>query len=193
MVSVTESVKKGGASKVVGRWSSRFVWAAIIQGLIATILGIILTTALISPLPDMFVEVFLDVPLIGFVELTALQGFGIYIVVGVIAVGLTAWFYYYFEVVMEKTYSGVANILTWIHLVLMNVGVAAASWMMVYAGFIGDLALFPIDQGGMGMTIDQVAEQILAPFLVPIGAMFLVACIGILAGIIGFIITYFKS
>lgn len=99
----------------------------------------------------------------GLVELVALVGFfAMYIVVGVVPVGLTALFYHHIEVTIGNEYSGAANPLALIHLVLMNVGIAAATCSMIYAGYFGDTELWPISQGGMEWTMQQVAEQIVA-------------------------------
>ena len=74
----------------------------------------------------------------------------------------------------------------------MNIGIAGATWPMIYAGFWGDIALGPPSQGGLGWTLDQVAAQILAQFLVPIGLGLLLTGIGAVAGMIGFLITSLK-
>lgn len=181
---------------MASKWSKRFMWAAMVQGLVATLIAMLLAVVLIAfpSLPAVLVATILVAPAAGFVELAALFGFfAMYIVVGVIGVGLTALFYHHIEVVMGKVYRGVANVLAWIHLVLMNVGIAGATWPMIYAGWWGDMALFPTSQAGLGWTIDQLAEQILAQFVTPVGVGLLVTCVGVLAGGIGFLITYLKK
>ena len=112
--------------------------AAMIQGLIATVIMILLAVVLIG-LPSVaagLVATILAVPAAGFVELAALFGFfAMYVVIGVVGVALTALFYHHVEIVMGKTYRGVANLFAWVHLVLMNIGIAGATWPMIYAGF----------------------------------------------------------
>jgi hypothetical protein len=110
-------------------------------------------------------------------------------VVGVVGVALTALLYHHVEVVMGKTYGGTANLFAWIHFLLMNVGIAGATWPMIYAGFLGDIALGPPSQGELGWTLDKVAAQILAQFLMPVGLGLLLTGIGAVAGLIGFLIT----
>ena len=133
-------------------------------------------------------------PAIGFSEVTALAGLGLYLVVGVIGTGLTAQFYHHFEVRAGKPYVGfVSNGLAWVHLVLMNVGVAAASMLMIYAGYLGDVAVSSREFGGFEMSIEQAAEQILNPYIAPVAAMLLVMVVGAVAGGTGFIINYSSS
>jgi hypothetical protein len=182
--------------KPVSKWSRRFMWAAMVQGLIAAITTILLAVVLIG-LPSVaagLVATILATPAAGFVELAALFGFfAMYVVVGVLGAGLSALFYHHVEVVMGKRYRGTANALAWIHLVLMNVGIAGATWPMIYAGFWGDIALGAPGQGGLGWTLDQVAAQILDQFLMPVGLGLLLTGIGAVAGMIGFLITYRKK
>ena len=71
-------------------------------------------------------------PEIGFSEVAALADLGLYLVVGAMGTGLTAQFYHHFEVRVGRLHIGfVSNGLAWVHLVLMNIGVAAASMLMI--------------------------------------------------------------
>ena len=79
------------------------------------------------------------------------------------------------------------------HLILMNIGISSASLTMIYAGYIGDVAIFPKEIGGFDMTPIQVSEILLNQFIAPVGIMLLVAAIGAISGGIGFIITFFKK
>jgi len=173
------------------KWSGRFTWAAIIQGAIVALLTAMLAAFSVgTEIPRKLVEMILAQPAIGFSEVAALAGLGLYLVVGVIGTGLTAQFYHHFEVRAGKPYVGfVSNGLAWVHLVLMNVGVAAASIMMVYAGYLGDIAVSSREFGGFEMSIEQAAEQILNPFIAPVAAMLLVMVTGAVAGGAGFIIN----
>ncbi|MDG6994703.1 MAG: hypothetical protein JRN52_02170 [Nitrososphaerota archaeon] len=171
----------------VSKWSNRFVWAAIIQGLAATLITIPIFLPTIHPAVAQVIAS-------GSAGTWFLTGYVMYIVVGVVAVGLTALFYHHFEVVLGKRYRGViANALAWIHLVLMNVGAAAATWLLMYAGYLGESALMPAAEGGGGLTALQVHEQILVHYVNPIGALLAVTAVGVLAGGLGFLITYFRK
>jgi len=179
--------------KPVSRWSRRFMWVAVAHGFIATVLGLLLAIALVAAPSLSAVEIatIIRTPGAGFVELAALFAFfAMYVVVGVLGAGVSALFYHHIEVVMGKMYVGGAKTLAWIHLVLMNVGIAGAGWTMIYAGYLGGVELWPTSQGGLGWSIEQVAEQVVAQFVPMVGLMLLLTGIGALAGGIGFLITY---
>ena len=143
--------------------------------------------------PILLVEAILSIPQVGFSEITALAGLGLYLIVGVIATGLTAQFYHHFEIRTGKPYKGrITNGLAWIHLVLMVFGVAATSILMIYAGYLGDVAVIETDFGGFGITIEQTSKQILNPFIVPVSSLVLITVIGAVAGGAGFIINQFQ-
>jgi len=182
--------------KPVSKWSRRFMWAAVTHGLIATLLGLLLAIALVAApsLSAVGIATIISIPGAGFVELAALFAFfAMYIVVGVLGAGLSALFYHHVEVVMGKTYGGAANAIAWIHLVLMNVGIAGATWTMIYAGYLGGVELWPTSQGGLGWSIEQVAEQVVTQFVPIVALMLLLTGIGVLAGGVGFLITYRKK
>jgi hypothetical protein len=176
------------------KWSARFTWTAIIQGAIVALLTAMLAAfAATSGYPILLVEAMLSIPQVGFSEITALAGLGLYLVVGVIGTGLTAQFYHHFEIRIGKPYKGrITNGLAWIHLVLMNLGIAVTSILMIYAGYLGDIAVGETESGGFGMTIEQASLQILNPFIVPVSSFLLLTVIGAVAGGAGFIINQFQ-
>jgi hypothetical protein len=179
--------------KPVSKWSRRFMWAAVAHGFIATVLGLLLATALVAAPSLSAVEIatIIRIPGAGFVELAALFAFfAMYIVVGVLGAVVSSLLYHHVEVVMGKIYVGEADALAWIHLVLMNAGIAGASWTMMCAGYLGGVELWPTNQGGLGWSIEQVAEQVVTQFVPIVGLMLLLTGIGVLAGGIGFLITY---
>jgi hypothetical protein len=182
--------------KPVSKWSKRFMWAAAAHGFIATVLGLLLAIALIASASLSVVDVvtIIRIPSAGFLELGALFAlFAMYVVVGVLGAGVSCLFYHHIEVVMGKMYRGRARILAWIHLALMNVGVAGATWTMIYAGYLGGAELRPTSQGGSGWNMEQVAEQVVTKYVPIVGLMLMLTCIGVLAGGIGFVITYRKK
>jgi hypothetical protein len=144
--------------------------------------------------PILLVEAMLSTPQVGFSGITALAGLSLYLVVGVIiGAGLTAQFYHHFEIRTGKPYKGrITNGLGWIHRVLMNFRAAATSILMIYAGYLGDIAISETESGGFGMTIEQTSKQILNPFIVPVSSLLLVTVIGTVAGGAGFIINQFQ-
>ncbi len=173
---------------------SRFTWTAIIQGAIVALLTAMLAAFVATRgYPALLVRAMLSAPQAGFSEITALAGLGLYLVVGVIGTGLTAQFYHHFEVRAGKPYKGmITNGLAWIHLLLMNVGVAAVSILMIYAGYLGDIAITEKNAGGFGMTMEDTSQQILNMFIVPVSSLLLVTVVGAVAGGAGFIINQFQ-
>jgi hypothetical protein len=177
------------------KWAGRFTWTAIIQGSIVALLTAMLAAFVATTgYPTLLVQTMLSMPQVGFSEITALAGLGLYLVVRVIGTGLTAQFYHHFEIRTAKPYKGiVTNGLAWIHLLLMNVGVAATSLLMIYAGYLGDIAVGEKEAGGFGMTIEQASQQILNPFIVPVSSLLLITVVGAVAGGAGFIINQFQK
>lgn len=193
---VNQDTRGGDDLALVSIWSVRFTWAAIIQGAVVGVLTAMLAIIVASTqFPYKLVEMMLESPAIGFSEASALAGLGLYLVVGVIGSGLTAQFYHHFEVRLAKPYNRyLSNGLAWTHLILMNIGVAATSIMMIYAGYIGDVAVSPVGiGGGFGMTTQQAADKILNPFIVPVAIMLIVTVVGAMAGGAGFLLNYFRK
>ena len=174
------------ATTQVSKWSNRFIWAAITQGLIATILTVPIVIPSISPAVAQVIAS-------GGAGTWFLVGYVMYITVGVIAVGLTALFYYHFEVNLGKQYKGLSNALAWVHLSCMNVGAALASGLLMYAGYFGERALMPTSEGGLGWTEGQVHVQILSELVNPIGYLLILTGIGVLGGGLGFVLTYLRK
>lgn len=168
------------------KWSNRFVFAAIIQGLGATLVTALLVLPWIKPPVSMVVAG-------GGAGTWFTVGYILYIVVGVLAVATTALFYHHFEVILNRPYRGIANYLAWIHLVLMNVGVVAAAAILMYGGYMGGAALLPTAVGGLGQNAGWVHENILGPLVTPAGYAVITAMSGVFAGGIGFVVTYFRK
>ena len=171
----------------VSKWSNRFIFAAIIQGAIATAFTIPIVIPWISPSVAQVIAS-------GSAGTWFLVGYVMYITVGVIAVGLTALFYHHFEVDLNKPFKGaVGNALGWIHLVLMNVGAAVVSAILMYGGYFGERALMPTSEGGLAQTSEWVHVNILSGLVDPAGYALIVCGIGVLAGGLGFLIAYLRK
>ena len=134
----------------------------------------------------------MDNPSIGYIEITALAGLRLYFLAVVLGTGVASFFYHYFESHLGKNFDGLTNGLAWIHLIMTNIGVSFASLTMIYAGYIGDLTIFPKEIGGFGMSAIQASQILMNQFIVPVGAMLLVATIGAICGGLAFIITFIK-
>lgn len=176
-------------SEVVRRrskWSGRFIWAAIFQGLIAMLLTVPIVLPNIKPAVAQVIAA-------GDAGTWFTVGYILYITVGVMGVGLTALFYHHFEVVMNKPYRGVANYLAGAHLVLMNVGVAAVCAILMYGGYFAGANMLPAAEGGLGWTAGQAHVQILSELVNPAGYAIIATALGVLSGGLGFVLSYFKK
>jgi hypothetical protein len=174
------------------KWSSRFIWAAVVQGLIATIV----TVLIVEPLSFFNINAYYSPSRViagGGGGTWMFTGYISYLVVGVVAIAVTAMFYFYFEGLMGKAYHGLTNYLAWGHLVLMNVGVAGAMLLMIWGGYSAGAAAAPVASGGLGYTALQIHENILGPIANPIGVLILVAALGAVLGGVGFVIQSRKK
>ena len=167
---------------IQGKWAGRFIWAAIIQGLIATVATVLVLDPLqyITGQSDYFSPA----------RVIAGNGAGTwfftgyisYLVVGVVATAVTAIFYFYIEGIQGKVYKGFTNLLAWAHLIFMNVGVAGAMSIMMYQGYLAGVAQ------SSGTNAGQIHEQILGWTVDPIGGLILLAAVGALLGGLGYVI-----
>ncbi len=173
-----------------GKWAGRFITAAIIQGLIATVVTVLVIDPfqyLPAPLNWTYYSPAMVIASGANGGMWLFVGYISYLVVGVVAAAVTAIFYFYIEGAMGKVYKGISNYLAWGHLLLMNVGVTGAMLLMISGGYNAGYASGDVSRGGLG-TPGIVHPQILSPLVQPIGALILVAALGALLGGIGFII-----
>lgn len=176
------------------KWTNRFLIVSVIQGAIATFLTILLALFIISTsYAEHLVSKLLDDPSIGFIEITALAGLGVYFLIGVLGNGVLAFIYHYFESLLKKNFHNLSGVLASSHLILTNIGVSSVSIIMIYAGYLGDTAVFSQDIAGFGMSPDEVSQNMLNHFIVPIGIMLLVSSLGAICGGIVFIIEFIKK
>jgi len=171
------------------KWSSRFIWAAVVQGLILTIV----TVLIVEPLSYFNINWPLSyspskVIAGGGGGTWMFTGYILYLVVGVVAVAVTAMFYFQIEGVMGKAYHGLTNYLAWGHYILLNVGVAGSMLLMIWGGYMAGYAAAPVASGGLGYTGGQIHVAYLGQLVNPIGAFVLVAALGAILGGAGFIL-----
>jgi hypothetical protein len=173
--------------QIQSKWAGRFIWAAVIQGLIA----VIVTVLIVEPWSFFNINSYYSPS-----KVIAGNGGGTwmftgyitYVVVGVVGVAVTALFYLYLEGILRKEYHGTANYLAWGHLILMNVGVAGSMLLMMYGGYLAGWAGAATSQGGLGYTDEQIHVHYLGQLVDPIGAFVLLACLGALLGGLGYVI-----
>ncbi len=171
-----------------GKWAGRFIWAAIIQGLIITVATVLVLDPIqyFTGTPDYYSPA--KVIAGGGGGVWFFTGYISYLVVGVVATAVTALFYFYLEGIQGKVYKGFSNLLAWGHLVFMNVGIAGAMIIMMYQGYLAGVAAAPASSGGGGLNAGQIHEQILGWTTDPIGGLILLASIGALMGGLGYLI-----
>jgi hypothetical protein len=100
----------------------------------------------------------------------------------------------YIERVIKKQYKdhNGARVLSWIHLILMNIGTTVAMGLLMLSGYPGGAAMLPTSVGGLGHDAGQ-AHEIPAPFVEPIAIALLVLIFGIICGGIGFLVINRKK
>lgn len=173
-------------------WARRFMVAAIVQGAIVVGLTAFLVLGQISILRPEVSRVIAA----GGAGTWFTFGYFTYITIGVIGVAVSSLFYHYLQ---EPGAAGLgcrrdrrgraAGTLAWTHLALMNAGAAAASAMMMLAGYQGGAGMLPAAAGGMGLDAAQ-AHEIIAPYVEPIAASILALLAGVAAGGAGFLLAY---
>ncbi|MGA1974049.1 MAG: hypothetical protein ABSG92_00205 [Conexivisphaerales archaeon] len=107
-----------------GNWAGRFIWASIVQGLFAVLWTLFIVDPYLTYGPSKVISG-------GGAGTWFFVGYITYVLVGVVAVAVTAIFYFYIESVLDKVYRGLTSYLAWAHLILMNVGVAGACFLLM--------------------------------------------------------------
>ncbi|HUI87016.1 MAG TPA: hypothetical protein VLY21_07670 [Nitrososphaerales archaeon] len=171
------------------KWAGRFIWAAVAQGLAATIITILVLDPVqyFTGKSDYFSPAMVIAG--GSGGTWFFTGYISYLVVGVVATAVTALFYFYIEGIRGKAYKGFTNLLAWGHLVFMNVGIAGAMFLMMWGGYRAGWALAATTSGGGGLNPGQVHVQILGGLVDPIGGLILLAAIGALLGGAGYVLA----
>ena len=116
-----------------GKWAGRFIGAAIVQGLIVAVI----TVLIVEPWTYFNVKSYFSPAMViagGGGGTWMFTGYVLYLMVGVVAVAVTAVFYFYIEDVMGRQYHGLTSALAWGHFILMNVGVAGSMLLMIWGG-----------------------------------------------------------
>ncbi len=173
------------------KWANRFVIAAIIQGALAAALTSYLLYQGLWGVPAAS-----RIVAGGGAGMWLTVGYLVYIPLGPIAAAVTAQFYQHIETIQQKPYRGLSNILAWGHIVLMNVGVVGATWLMMNAGYRGGAAVFPVSQGGLGYSganAGLVHSEIMVYYPPYIAAFIAIAIVGALAGGLGYVLTWRRT
>ncbi len=167
------------------KWANRFVMAAIIQGAFSAVLTAYLLYQGVWGVPAAS-----RIVAGGGAGNWLTVGYLVYIPLGPIAAAVTALFYQHIEATLEKPYTGLSNLLAWGHIVLMNVGVVGATWLMMNAGYRGGAAALPTSIGGLGWNAGQVHTNIMGGYPVYIAPFIALALVGALAGGLGYVLAW---
>ncbi|MFL6395628.1 MAG: hypothetical protein ACJ706_00510 [Nitrososphaeraceae archaeon] len=174
-----------------GVWSNRFIISAIIQGAIITGLTISIVSIQILFSSKINIIQFLSLSFEGPAKWFFL-GYIFYMIL-VVAIAVTATFYHHLEIDMKKSIHGFKSVLAWIHLVGMNVGGAATTLTMIFAGLIGSGILSVITGGTSSVSQLQPNVGIMVQFIPPISAFAGLLSIGVISGGITYITTYLQK
>jgi len=178
---------------VLFKSTSRFIIAAIFQGALATALTIYIVLGQIFWLKPEVSRVIA----LGSAGNWFTLGYVTYLIVGVIGVAVTALFYHYIESTLGKSYTGAANILAWLHLILMNVGIIGTTWLLMISGYLGGAAMLPPEVGGKGWNAGQVHVNVF--YGIPLGYptwisfFIIILAVGVFLGGLGYLITWTKK
>jgi hypothetical protein len=118
-------------SQMQGKWAGRFIGAAITQGAVVAVI----TVLIVEPWTYFNIKSYFSPAMViagGGGGTWMFTGYVLYLAVGVVAVAVTAVFYFYIEDIMGKRYHGLTSLLAWAHFILMNVGVAGSMLLMIW-------------------------------------------------------------
>lgn len=174
------------------KWANRFVMAAIIQGAFAAALTVYLLYQGVFGVPAASRIVAGGG---GGTWLTV--GYLVYIPLGPIAAAVTALFYQHIEATLEKPYTGLRNLLAWGHIVLMNVGVVGATWLMMNAGYRGGALALSLATSNPTMSARDISTAVHGQVMVgypPYIAVFIaIALVGAISGGLGYVLAWRRT
>ena len=168
-------------------WSNRFIIAAIVQGAVITGLTLAFVAAQILTSGTNIIE-FLSLSFEGPAKWFFL-GYIFYMVL-IVAIAVTAVFYTHLEVGMGRRIRGFRSVLAWVHLAGMNVGGAATTITMIFAGLAGSGVLGLILGGNDSL---QPNTALMDQFIAPIATFTGVLSIGMISGGLAYVMTYLRK
>src|SRR5919202_4112917 len=155
-MSIPNKIPSAASEGHTSKWSARFIVAAIVQGAIITGLTLFFVGAQVL-ISGINIIQFLSLSFEGPAKWFFL-GYIFYLIL-VVAIAVTATFYHHLEIDMRKSIHGFKSVLAWIHLVGMNVGGAATTLTMIFAGLIGS-GILSVIKSGAGTTSSQLQPNI---------------------------------
>lgn len=109
----------------------------------------------------------------------------------IVSIATTSVFYNQFEVNMQRIIRGFRSVLAWVHLIGMNVGGATVTLTMIYAGLVGSGIMGIIMSGGNNAVELKPNTQVLEQFIIPISIFAAILVIGLIAGGLTFLLSFF--
>jgi hypothetical protein len=168
-------------------WSNRFIIAAIVQGAVITGLTLAFVAAQILTSGTNITE-FLSLSFEGPAKWIFL-GYIFYMIL-IVAIAVAAVFYNHLELSMGRKIRGFRSVLAWVHLAGMNVGGAATTITMIFAGLAGSGVLGLVLGGSDSL---QPNTAIMDQFIAPIAIFTGVLSIGVISGGLTFVMSYLKK
>jgi hypothetical protein len=168
-------------------WGNRFIFTAIIQGGIITLLALSMVASQFIFASNFDMIQFLSLSFEGPAKWFFL-GIVFYLIL-IVAIAVTAIFYIHLEVNLRRQISGILNVLAWIHLIGMNIGGSLTTLLMIFAGISGSGVLSAFTEGKIGPQNVEVLSALTTPIAVAIGIL----SIGVISGGLAYILTYWKG
>ena len=170
------------------KWANRFIVAAIVQGGLAVGVTLFLLYDAIYGSPGAAKIVASGGP---GTWLTA--GYMGFIMFGPLAAAVTSLFYQHLEAHLRAPYTGASNVLAWVHIGSMNIGVVGATWIMMNGGWRGGALALTLSPTNPAAAYGQVHTQVLGGLPPYIAAFVGVALLGAVAGGLGYITAWKRS
>ncbi|MGC2571512.1 MAG: hypothetical protein WA364_08365 [Candidatus Nitrosopolaris sp.] len=175
-------------------WTSSFIKATIIQMMLASVLTLFFVLALHGPLRLLSFLIAYDASDAPFAGAWFNFGFITYLI-GVLAIGMMAMIYTYFEHTLHIGYDRATRVLAALNFILMNAGIIIATWPMMIAGYIAGVSEISSEFGGKGIPVHQIHLSIFVPLgitiWVPVGI--LATALGVILGCIGFFVNLTRN
>ncbi|HKO65203.1 MAG TPA: hypothetical protein VJU13_08370 [Candidatus Nitrosocosmicus sp.] len=168
-------------------WGNRFIFTAIIQGGIITLLALSMVASQFIFASNFDMIQFLSLSFEGPAKWFFL-GIVFYLIL-IVAIAVTAIFYIHLEVNLRRQISGILNVLAWIHLIGMNIGGSLTTLLMIFAGISGSGVLSAFTEGKIGPQNVEVLNALTTPIALAIGIL----SIGVISGGLAYILTYWKG
>jgi hypothetical protein len=168
-------------------WGNRFIATAIIQGGIMTLIAL-----------SMVVIQFIFASKLNIIQFLSLSFEGpakwfflgiIFYLIFIVAIAVTAIFYIHLEINLKRKISGLLNVLTWIHLIGMNIGGPLATILMIFAGLSGSGIISVFSDGKIGPQNAEVMNVFINPIALSIGIL----SIGVISGGLSYTLTYLRK